>query len=76
MIKSLATFTRIHCPSEYKSYLEGRYRHPKRLRQIIKANALIGNSEYTFKDWVEDYQNYCEERYWQEVHDCAETIRW
>lgn len=56
MNKSLATFARIHWPLEYKDFLEERaYRHPKRLRQIIKANALIGNSEYTFEDWCEDY---------------------
>lgn len=80
MIKSLATFARIHRASEYKEYLDCKaYRHPsgkrKRLRQTIKANIINGNSEYTFKDWVEDYERYYEELYWQEIHDCAETLR-
>lgn len=80
MIKSFSTFARIHWPVEYEEYLDCKaYRHPsgkkKRLKQVIKADALIGNSEYTFEDWIEDYQNYCEELYWQEIHDCAETLR-
>lgn len=78
MNKSLATFARIYWPSEYAEYLDCKaYRLPsgkkKRLKQIIKADVLSGNSEYTFEDWSEDYQNYCEELYWQEVHDCAKT---
>ena len=74
MHKSLATYARIHWPLEYKDFLEERaYRYPKRLRQIIRANALIGNSEYTFEDWCEDYEDYCTEYYWQGVYDCAET---
>ena len=78
MNKSLATFARIHWSSEYKEYLDAKaYRHPsgkrKRLKQVIKADALNGNSEYTFEDWSEDYQNNCKELYWQEVHDCTET---
>lgn len=57
MIKSFATFARIHWPLEYKDYLaEKAWTYSawkgKRLRQLIKADILNGGSEYKFEDWL------------------------
>lgn len=79
MIKSFATFARIHWPSEYKDYLAEKtwtysaHNNRKRARQVIKAIIINGGKEYKFEDWSRDYDEYCKNYYWQGVHDCAET---
>ena len=79
VIKSIATYARIHWPEEYKEYLAAKvwsysaHNNRKRVRQILKANIINGDKEYKFKDWSIDYENYCKNYYWQGVHDCAET---
>lgn len=49
MIKSFATFARIHWPSEYNDYLNdkayGYSGKKKRLKQVIKAEIMSGRVE-------------------------------
>lgn len=78
MIKSLATFARIHWPSEYKEYQQEKswgwhIGKRKRLRQAIKANIINGNSEYKFEDWSREYDEYHKNYQWQGGYECAET---
>ena len=56
MIKSLATFYRIHFPVEYSDYLEEKREwvyDGSRVRQKIKVNKIAGEKEWTFIDWLE-----------------------
>ncbi len=49
MIKSQATFCRIHLPAEYADYLEdkrGWIYGGGRVKQKIKANKIAGKKEY------------------------------
>lgn len=69
MIKSLATFARIHWPSEYNDYLNdkayGYSGKKKRLKQVIKAEIMNGEKEYKFYDWSKEYDEYHENYEWQ-----------
>ena len=60
MIKSFATFARIHRPLEYDKYFDEKVWQysswiKKRLRQRIKADILNGGHEYKFADWSKEY---------------------
>ena len=74
MIKSFAAFARVHLTEDYNEYLKckacgrpGGKR--KRLKQVIKAEIMTGGKEYKYSDWVDDYEEYCKEYYWQGVED-------
>lgn len=70
MIKSNATFVRIHRPLEYDKYLDEKVWQysswiGKRLRQRIKADILNGGSEYKFEDWLKEKDEYLKNYQWQ-----------
>ena len=74
MIKSFATYARIHWPEEYKDYLSDKAYgchsgKRKRLKQVIKA----GRKEYRFEDWSREYDEYHENYQWQGEYEYAET---
>ena len=78
MIKSMATFARIHWPSEYDKYLDEKVWEysswiGKRLRQRIKADILNGGSEYKFEDWLKKEDEYLKNYQWQGGDFYAET---
>ncbi len=63
MIKSFATFARIHWSLEYDKYLDEKVWQysswiKKRLRQRIKADILNGGHEYKFEDWSREQDKY------------------
>ena len=64
MIKSQATFCRIHLPAEYADYLEdkrGWIYGGGRVKQKIKANKIAGKKEWTYLDWIMQDCGYEEE---------------
>ncbi len=74
MIKSIATYARIHWPEEYKDYLSDKtYGYHsgkrKRLKQVIKAE----RKEYKFDDWLNEYDEYHKNYEWQGGDFYAET---
>lgn len=77
MIRSFATYARIHCPSEYDDYLNdksyGYSGKKKRLKQVIKAEIMNGEKEYKFQDWLKEYDEYHEDYEWQGGWYCAKT---
>ena len=78
MNRSLATYARIHWPSEYKDYLaEKAWTYyawkGKRLRQLIKADILSDGSEYKFEDWLEGEYEYHKNYQWNGDWYCVES---
>mgnify|MGYP006916225486 CR=1 FL=1 len=79
MIKSFATFARIHWPLEYKEYLDEKawtysaHNNRKRVRQVIKAIIINGGKEYKFEDWSREQDEYHRNFQWQADYGYAET---